>query len=90
MAFACLENIMKIYGGNVRFPLLIKNGRLFLWRKRGWLNIKLRSSADGGYVNFFYHLLRCYMGIHRYGGVFSMKTLETRRECMYCRKEEPK
>lgn len=76
----------------MKFPILVKKKRVFIWYSNHWINIHLESIANGagfkGYYRFFKGLLLCILGKHRYAYVFSMETLSRNKMCSYCRKIE--
>ena len=78
----------------MKFPILIKKKRVFLWRGNKWLNVSLSAQAHGygikGYYRFFVGLFHCLAGRHKYIHVFRMKDLKTHKECSYCGKENEK
>lgn len=80
----------------MKYPLQFKNRRLFVRYKGRWINISLEAQAHGdgfkGYRRFFWHWLRCMVGIHRRGSFAGFVEddngkivgFETYRACMYC------
>jgi hypothetical protein len=76
----------------MKFPILVKHKRVFLWYSGHWININLMSLTNGGgirgYYRVFKDLLLCNFGKHRYGGVFRMKEMRSAIQCAYCRKEK--
>ena len=74
----------------MKFPIFVKNKRIFIWYHGHWINIHLESIANGGgfkgYYRFFKGLLLCILGKHRYIFVFSTKDSNSHKNCSYCRK----
>lgn len=76
----------------MKFPILIKHQRVFIWYSDHWINIHLMAQANGGgikgYYRFFKGWIECIFGKHRYIHVFRIKHMKTCVECSYCWKEK--
>jgi hypothetical protein len=76
----------------MKFPILIKKNRVFVWYYGHWINIHLMAQANGdglkGYYRFFKGWIKCIFGHHSYSYVFRMSDMKTQRECSYCWKEK--
>ena len=76
----------------MKFPILVKHKRVFLWYSGHWININLMAQANGdgikGYYRFFKGWIECIFGKHRYVYVFRIKHMKTSVECSYCWKEK--
>jgi hypothetical protein len=81
----------------MRFPILIKRSKVFVWYRGHWINISLEAQAHGdgfkGYCRFFWHWARCVVGIHRKGHFAGfvhdendkrIVGFESYTACMYC------
>lgn len=80
----------------MRFPILIKKKRVFVWYSGHWINVTLEAVTHGGgfkgYSRFFYHWFRCMIGIHRIGHFCGFSEdehgkvdgFESYTACMYC------
>lgn len=82
----------------MKFPILIKHNKVFVWYGGHWINISLEAQAHGGgfkgYRRFFWHWARCAVGIHRKGHFAGfvhdendnrIVGFESYTACMYCR-----
>ena len=84
----------------MKFPILYKHKKIFVWYSGRWVNLSLEATAHGGgfkgYSRFFYHWARCAVGIHRKGSFFGFVEddngkiigCESYRACMYCHGEK--
>jgi hypothetical protein len=81
---------------DVKFPILFKHKKVFVWYSGRWINIQLEAQSHGGgfkgYLRFFYHWFRCMIGIHRTGHFCGFTRIngkanvfESYTACMYCR-----
>jgi hypothetical protein len=76
----------------MKFPILIKKGRIFLWYSDHWINITLIATCNGGgikgYYRFFKGLLKCIASQHSYINVYRIISHSSRIQCSYCNKEK--
>jgi hypothetical protein len=76
----------------MKFPILLKKGKIFVRYGGRWINIPLSTQAHGGglkgYYRFFKGWILCILSKHTYGHVFSMRDMKTYIRCQYCRKEK--
>lgn len=77
---------------DVKFPILIKKGKVFVWYSNHWININLMALANGGglkgYYRFFKGFIECIFGKHRYTHVFRTSDWTSHIQCSYCQKEK--
>lgn len=77
---------------DMKFPIIFKHKRIFVWYSGRWINIHLGAAASGdgirGYYLFFKGWLKCVLGKHTYIHIFRMKTFTSHKQCSYCRKEK--
>ncbi len=55
----------------MRFPILYKHKKIFVWYSGHWINLSLEASAHGGgfkgYRRFFHNWIKCMLGKHTIG-----------------------
>jgi hypothetical protein len=76
----------------MKFPVLVKKRKLFIWYSGHWINIPLEITSYGGGLKgtyrFFKGWIRCMFGSHSYSSIFCLKQWQSKRQCHYCRKNE--
>lgn len=75
----------------MKFPILVKHKRVFVWYADHWINIHLSATSHGsgikGYYRFFKGWIQCMFGKHSYIHVFRFDKGKD-IECSYCWKEK--
>jgi hypothetical protein len=76
----------------MKFPILIKKKKLFIWYSNHWINVSSEIGYYGGGVKgtyrFFKGWIKCLFGKHSYSDIFCLKQWQAEHRCHYCRKEK--